>query len=87
MLEEVAYASERLRGKRFLAADRFTAADLALSCMLAPVLLVSHAEGYGAVLPSLDTAHPEAAAFAKELRKTPAGEHAMRMFREERRLH
>ncbi len=84
VLEEVAFASESLHGKRFLAADRFTAADLALACMLAPVLLVSEAEGYGAVLPSMDQAHPDARAFAQEIRNTPAGQHAMRMFREER---
>ena len=84
VLEEVAFASESLRGKRFLAEDRFTAADLALACMLAPVLLVSQAEGYGAVLPSMDLAHPDARAFAQELRNTRAGKHAMRMFREER---
>jgi glutathione S-transferase len=84
VLEEVAFASESLRGKRFLAEGRFTAADLALACMLAPVLLVSQAEGYGAVLPSMDLAHPDARAFAQELRNTRAGKHAMRMFREER---
>jgi glutathione S-transferase len=84
VLEEVAFASESLHGKRFLAADRFTAADLALACMLAPVLLVSCAEGYGAVLPSMELAHPDARAFAQELRNTQAGKHAMRMFREER---
>lgn len=84
VLEEVAFASELLDGRRYLTANRFTAADLALSCMLAPVLLVSRAEGYGAVLPSMDLAHPDARAFARELRETPAGKHAMRMFREER---
>jgi glutathione S-transferase len=84
VLEEVAFASEELGGRRYLTANRFTAADLALSCMLAPVLLVSQAEGYGAVLPSMDLAHPDARAFAREVRETPAGKHAMRMFREER---
>jgi glutathione S-transferase len=84
VLEEVGFASESLRGKRFFVEDRFTAADLALACMLAPVLLVSQAEGFGAVLPSMDKSHPEAEAFAQELRSTCAGKHAMRMFREER---
>lgn len=84
VLEEVAFASESLREERFLVEDRFTAADLALACMLAPVLLVSQAEGFGAVLPSMDQSHPEAKAFAQELRSTRAGKHAMRMFREER---
>jgi glutathione S-transferase len=82
--EEVTFASDLLRNRVFLASDRFTAADLALACMLAPVLLVSQAEGYGAVLPPLEEAHADAAAFAHELRDTRAGKHAMRMFREER---
>jgi glutathione S-transferase len=84
VLEEVAFASELLGRRRYLTADRFTAADLALSCMLAPVLLVSQVEGYGAVLPPMELAHPDARAFARVIRETPAGEHAMRMFREER---
>jgi glutathione S-transferase len=84
VVQEVEFASESLGAKRYLTADRFTAADLALACMLAPVLLVSLDEGYGAVLPSMDEAHPDARAFAQQVRETPAGEHAMRMFREER---
>ncbi len=83
--DEVAFANERIKGRRYLVGDRFTLADLTLACMLAPVLIVSHDEGYTAVLPTLEEARPDAAELARELRSTPAGEHVMRMFREERR--
>jgi len=85
VFQEIDFVNEYLGSSPYLVSDRFTAADLALACMLAPALLVSPAEGYGAVLPNIDQAHPEAAAFARELRATPAGKHAMRMFRNERR--
>ncbi len=80
----MAEVGERLKGRSYLVGDRFTAADLAFACMAAPLLLPTPAEGYGAVFPSLDEAPPAFAAVARELRGSPAGQFALRMFREER---
>lgn len=66
------------------AADGFTAADIAFACAAAPVLVVQAHEGFGAPLPALEDLPEETAALARALRETPAGQHALRMFREER---
>jgi hypothetical protein len=52
--------------------------------MLAPAVLPSQAEGYGAALPDLDRMGAEAAGFIREVRRTAAGRHALRMFAEHR---
>jgi glutathione S-transferase len=85
VLAEVGLVNGIIDGRRYLVGDRFSAADLSFACMLALALLVSQQEGYAAVVPTLEQAHPEARAFAEQLRATPAGRHALRMFREERR--
>ncbi len=61
--KEFDYAAGLLasHGGRFLAGDRFTAADLAFACMAAPVLLVQRSEGYGAALPAMGEVTPEVA--------------------------
>jgi glutathione S-transferase len=62
-------------GRKYLAGDQFTAADLTFAAMASPLLLPS---GYGAQLPSVDqlpAGYP-----TLELRATPAGQHAMRMY-------
>lgn len=82
---EVAAVSRSLGRHRYLVGTRFTAADLALACMLAPALLVQREEGFGAWYPGLDEVPQEIADFARELRATRAGAHALRMFAEERR--
>lgn len=82
--EVISETSERVAGKRYLVGDRFTAADLAFSCMAAPVLLPTMDEGYGAVLPGLQVAPEPWSNLARELRDTPAGRHALAMFRHER---
>jgi len=76
--------SERISGRRFLVGESFTAADLTFATMAAPLLLPSPEEGYGAVFPAVDACPPEYARLVGELRATPAGQFAMRMFREER---
>jgi glutathione S-transferase len=80
----MARVSERIEGKRYLVGDRFTAADLAFACMAAPILLPRPEEGYGAVLPPLEETPPAFAEVAREMRETPAGRFALRMFRQER---
>ncbi|MCU0306044.1 MAG: glutathione S-transferase [Thermoanaerobaculales bacterium] len=74
----------RIAGRRFLVGDRFTAADLAFACMLAPTLLPSPNEGYGGYLPPLERVAPAAATLAREVRERPAGRFALRLFAEER---
>jgi glutathione S-transferase len=81
----VSEMSERIEGRRYLVGDRFTAADLTFAAMLAPVLVPSSTDGYGAVLPALDETPPAFREVAEEIRATPAGAFALRMFREERR--
>lgn len=71
-------------GRPFLADDRFTAADLNLACGLSLVLLVRPDEGYAAVLPPLSLVPPAFAELIRELRARPCGQHALRMFREQR---
>lgn len=83
--EEVAALDEQLGDRPWLVGEGFTAADLSAASLLAPVLLVSRAEGYGAVLPELSAFPPEVAALVSELRQTRIGRHCLRMFAEERR--
>lgn len=73
-------------GRLFLLGNRFSAADLSFACMAAPCLMISTAEGYGAVLPSLDDDIPEFVTLAKELRLTKTGQFVLRLFQEERNL-
>ncbi len=75
---------DRVAGRRYLVGDRFTAADLAFACMAAPILLPTREEGYGAVWPAVDACPPAFAEVLREMRASPAGQFALRMFREER---
>jgi glutathione S-transferase len=68
-------------GRPYLMGDRFTAADLTFSALAASVLMPPE---YGVPLPQPDELPPAMAATIRELRAHPAGEHALRMFREER---
>lgn len=76
----------RLDGRNYLVGDRLSAADLSFACMASPVLVPTAAEGFGAVMPQRSELTSRAAAFAEELRDTPAGRYALRLFREERRV-
>ena len=76
--------AERLRdGRPFLCGEAFTAADLTFSALAASVLMPPQ---YGVPLPQPGELPPRTAAVVRELREHPAGAHAMRMFREQRRL-
>ncbi len=87
--EKVLQSFERMNellsdSRPYLCGDTFSAADLSFACMAAPVLLVSRNEGYGAHLPATEEVPAPARDFALSLRESPAGIHAMRMFRDER---
>jgi glutathione S-transferase len=70
-------------GRPFLMGERFTAADLTFSALAASVLMPPE---YGVPLPQPDELPEPMALKVRELRRHPAGQHAMRMFREERRV-
>ncbi len=75
--------AERLGdGRPHLCGERFSAADLTFASLAAPLLMPPE---YGVPLPQPDELPPPMAAKVRELRAHPAGEHAMKMFRAERR--
>lgn len=80
--EELDYVAERLSdGRRFLVGERFSAADLAFAALAAAVIAPPI---YGTPLPQpQDMPEPMAEAVLR-WRSHPAGQFALRMFREER---
>jgi glutathione S-transferase len=75
--------AERLSdGRPYLCGERFSAADLTFASLAAPLLMPPE---YGVPLPQPEELPPTMAATVRELRAHPAGEHALTMFREERR--
>ena len=85
VLAEFEQISERLSdGRRYLVGDQFSVADLSFAALAALSLGVQPHEGYGAWLPALDQGPPAYGEFGRQLRATPAGAFALRMFAEER---
>jgi glutathione S-transferase len=75
--------AERLAdGRRYLCGDRFTAADLTFAALSASVLVPP---GYGVPLPQPEILPAEVASAVRAFRAHPAGEYALRIFRDERR--
>ena len=74
--------SERLAGRRWLVGDRFTAADLTFASLASPLVLP---EGHPSFRSDVDAVASEMGDAARWLRATAAGQHVMRMYREERR--
>jgi glutathione S-transferase len=74
-------AARLVDGRPYLLGDAFTAADLTFACMAAPVLLPSE---YGIRLPTLEESPPAARAEVRAWREHPAGQFALRLFRERR---
>ncbi|HEV2784833.1 MAG TPA: glutathione S-transferase [Solirubrobacteraceae bacterium] len=70
-------------GRPYLMGERFTAADLTFSALSAAVVMPPE---YGVPLPQPDELPPTMGTVARELREHRAGRHALRMFREQRRL-
>lgn len=83
--EELAFVGDRLANRAYLVGDAFTAADLTFAALLAPVLLVTREEGYGATFPRLADLPPEAADLVGEVRASVGGSFALEMFRRHRR--
>lgn len=76
--------AERLGdGRPYLCGNRFSAADLTFASLSAAVLMPAE---YGVPLPQPEELPTAMATTVRELRAHPAGAHALRMFREERRL-
>ena len=78
--------SRRIEGKPFLVGDTFTAADLTFASLASLVVGVTHEDGYGAVLPPIGRCPSIMQRFVHELRATPAGLHALRMYHQQRRV-
>ena len=75
--------AERLAdGRSYLTSDRFSAADLTFAALAAPVVMPPE---YGVPLPQPDELPGRMAEVVRELRSHPAGEFALRMYRQERR--
>jgi len=72
----------RLDQRRHLVDDRITAADLSFAAMAAPALMPP--EGHPTRYPELDELTEPVADAMRELRAHPAGEYALRMYRDER---
>jgi glutathione S-transferase len=70
-------------GRRYLCGERFSAADLTFACLAAAVLVPPE---YGVPLPQPDELPTATAEAVRAWRAHPAGEFALRLFREERRV-
>jgi len=75
-------ASRLTHGRRYLIGDRFTAADLTFACMAAPILMPPE---YGIRLPKLEEVPIASRPDVERFRAHPAGDFALRLFRENRR--
>jgi glutathione S-transferase len=69
-------------GRRYLAGDHFTAADLTFASLAAPAVFPAE---YGGVLPALDVLPPAMRESVSRLRETAAGRFALRLYATERR--
>ncbi len=69
-------------GRPFLCGERFSAADLTFASLAAPLLMPPE---YGVPLPQPGELPSAMAEKVQEFRAHPAGAHALKMFREERR--
>ena len=75
--------AERLSdGRPYLCGDRFTAADLTFAALSAALIVPPE---YGVPLPQPDVLPAHIAGVVRGFRAHPAGEYALRLFRDERR--
>jgi glutathione S-transferase len=66
-------------GRPFLVGNRFSLSDMSLANALAPLVL---APQYGGPLPTFDQLPPELQAVSREVQASPAGQFALRMYRD-----
>lgn len=71
-------------GRTWLTGDRFTSVDLTLAALTVPVLGLTHREGFGAWVPPMEAYPPALRALVDEVRARPAGQLALRAYRDER---
>jgi glutathione S-transferase len=71
-------------GRRYLVGDRFSLSDMAFATALAPLVL---AEGYGGPLPSFHEMPPALQSVITEMQSHPAGQFALRIYRDHRAGH
>jgi len=69
-------------GRRYLVGDRFTLSDMAFANALSPLVL---APEYGGPLPTFEQMPPELQTVVKEMQSHPAGQFALRIYREHKR--
>jgi glutathione S-transferase len=69
-------------GRRFLAGDRFTAADLTFAALATPAIMPPE---IGHLFPPLHAVSPALGSAVRAYRERPAGAFALRLYREERR--
>ncbi len=82
--EEFEFVSDLLKDRDYLCGDEFSAADLTFASLSAAILIPGAGEGYGAMFCSRERFPKVYRDLVDELRATPAGQHALRMFAEER---
>ncbi|CAO3563536.1 unnamed protein product [Mortierella alpina] len=68
-------------GPAYLVGNQFTAADLALASLGGTAVGIGREDGYGAWVPQLTKARPEAQAFCEEMRQTTAGKHILECYK------
>lgn len=73
---------ERLRGERYLAGARFTAADLTLAALMAPLVLPVN---YGWPLPPVDDVPGSLRQLVERYRNRPAGAFVLRVYSDHRK--
>jgi len=73
-----------LENSAYLAGSRLSAADITLAALSFPVLGITHQEGYQLSSLPAGAWSPQGRAFQQELRATKAGQHVLRLFKEER---
>lgn len=71
-------------GKTYLAGDTISAADITFAALAAPVLLPPE---HPVLVAKIEQLPSEMAAVIKELQSTAAGVYALRLYREQRRVH
>jgi glutathione S-transferase len=70
-----------LGSRQWLVGDRMTAADITFAALSAPLI---GPEGHPANRLKIEAVTPELASIVRELRATPAGQHALRLYRSHR---